>query len=101
MSEFLHLDSVKLFMGDETGRAGRLGNVLANNGCGVLLFDEIENAHRLIWDLFLQMLDAARITLADHRAYDLSGFYSSAQATSGRIGFCVPLGFLSPRSNEQ
>ena len=42
---------------------------------GVLLFDEIEKAHRLIWDLFLQMLDAARITLADHRAYDLSGFY--------------------------
>jgi ATP-dependent Clp protease ATP-binding subunit ClpA len=25
MSEFLHLDNVKLFMGDETGRAGRLG----------------------------------------------------------------------------
>ena len=32
-------------------------------------------AARLIWDLFLQMLDAARITLADHRTYDLSGFY--------------------------
>ena len=75
MSEFLHLDSVKLFMGDETGRAGRLGNVLAHNERGVLLFDEIEKAHRLIWDLFLQMLDAARITLADHRLYDLSGFY--------------------------
>jgi ATP-dependent Clp protease ATP-binding subunit ClpA len=75
MSEFLHLDSVKLFMGDETGRAGRLGNVLAHNERGVLLFDEIEKAHRLIWDLFLQMLDAARITHADHRTYDLSGFY--------------------------
>jgi ATP-dependent Clp protease ATP-binding subunit ClpA len=62
-------------MGDETGRAGRLGNVLAHNERGVLLFDEIEKAHRLIWDLFLQMLDAARITLADHRTYDLSGFY--------------------------
>lgn len=36
---------------------------------------EIEKAHRLIWDLFLQMLDAARITLADHKTYDLSGFY--------------------------
>ena len=45
---------------------------------GVLLFDEIEKAHRLIWDLFplfLQMLDAARITLANHRTYNLSGFY--------------------------
>jgi ATP-dependent Clp protease ATP-binding subunit ClpA len=75
MSEFLHLDNVKLFMGDETGTPGRLGNVLSQHQKGVLLFDEIEKAHRLIWDLFLQMLDAARITLNDHRTYDLSGFY--------------------------
>jgi len=75
MSEFLHLDNVKLFMGDETGSHGRLGKVLSEHRHGVLLFDEIEKAHRLIWDLFLQMLDAARITLADQRAYDLSGFY--------------------------
>jgi ATP-dependent Clp protease ATP-binding subunit ClpB len=75
MSEFLHLDNVKLFMGDESGGSGRLGKVLSEHRQGVLLFDEIEKAHRLIWDLFLQMLDAARITLADHRAYDLSGFY--------------------------
>jgi len=75
MSEFLHLDNVKLFMGDEIGNPGRLGNVLSQHQQGVLLFDEIEKAHRLIWDLFLQMLDAARITLNDHRTYDLSGFY--------------------------
>ena len=75
MSEFLHLDSAKLFMGDETGNPGRLENVLSRHQRGVLLFDEIEKAHRLIWDLLLQMLDAARITLADHRVYDLSGFY--------------------------
>jgi ATP-dependent Clp protease ATP-binding subunit ClpA len=75
MSEFLHLDNVKLFMGDETGRSGRLGEILSRHRKGVLLFDEVEKAHRLIWDLFLQMLDAARITLADHRIYDLSGFY--------------------------
>ena len=75
MSEFLHLDAVKLFMGDETGRPGRLGTILSKHKQGVLLFDEIEKANRLIWDLFLQMLDAARITLADHRTYDLSGFY--------------------------
>jgi len=75
MSEFLHLDNVKLFTGDETGSSGRLGRVLSEHRQGVLLFDEIEKAHRLIWDLFLQMLDAARITLAEHRAYDLSRFY--------------------------
>ena len=75
MSEFQHLDSVKLFLGDESGACGRLGKILAEHAKGVLLFDEIEKAHRLIWDLFLQMLDAARITLADHRTHDLRGFY--------------------------
>jgi ATP-dependent Clp protease ATP-binding subunit ClpA len=75
MSEFLHLDKVKLFMGDETGRIGRLGQVLSTHHEGVLLFDEIEKAHRLIWDLFLQMLDSARITLPDHHTYNLSKFY--------------------------
>jgi ATP-dependent Clp protease ATP-binding subunit ClpA len=44
MSEFLHLDNVKLFMGDETGNTGRLGNVLSQHQQGVLLFDEIEKA---------------------------------------------------------
>jgi ATP-dependent Clp protease ATP-binding subunit ClpB len=75
MSEFQHLDSVKLFLGDESGNPGRLGKVLAMHSKGVLLFDEIEKAHRLIWDLFLQMLDAARITLADHQTHDLTGFF--------------------------
>ncbi|MBE2205705.1 MAG: ATP-dependent Clp protease ATP-binding subunit [Chthoniobacterales bacterium] len=75
MSEFQHQDSVKLLLGEESGAVGRLGRVLAGHQTGVLLFDEIEKAHRLIWDLFLQMLDAARVTLADHRTYDLSGFY--------------------------
>ena len=75
MSEFLHLDNVKLFMGDESGNPGRLGRILAAHTKGILLFDEIEKAYRLIWDLFLQMLDAGRITLSDHQTYDLSGFY--------------------------
>lgn len=75
MSEFLHLDQVKLFVGDETGQTGRLGVVLGKQKKGILLFDEIEKAHNLIWDLFLQMIGDARITLADHETYDLSEFY--------------------------
>ncbi|MDX2081386.1 MAG: AAA family ATPase [Terrimicrobiaceae bacterium] len=75
MSEFQHADAVKLLLGEEPGAVGRLGRVLAEHRAGVLLFDEIEKAHRLIWDLFLQMTDAARITLADYRTYDLSGFF--------------------------
>lgn len=90
MSEFLHLDSVKLFMGDENGRPGRLGHILGRHRQGVLLFDELEKAHRLIWDLFLQMLDAARITLADHRTYDLSGFYIVCTSNIGSQDLLKP-----------
>lgn len=75
MSEFFHEDSVKLFTGDESGRTGRLGKVLESHSQGILLFDEFEKAHRLIWDLFLQMTDSARVTLSNHQTYDLSGFY--------------------------
>lgn len=83
MSEFLHADAVKLFVGDEFGHPGRLGKILGTHRNGVLLFDEIEKAHWSIWDLFLQMLDAARITLADHQTYDLSGFYLVATSNIG------------------
>ncbi len=75
MSEFQHVDSVKLMLGEDGGAVGRLGRVLAEHRAGVLLFDEIEKAHRLIWDLFLQITDAARITLSDHRTYGLSDFF--------------------------
>jgi len=47
--------------GDESGKPGRPGKVLSQHEQGVPLFDEIEKAHRLIWDLFLQRLDTARI----------------------------------------
>ncbi|CAN5503415.1 hypothetical protein BH09VER1_BH09VER1_54810 [soil metagenome] len=39
---------------------------------------------------FLQMLDAARITLADHRAYDLSGFYIVCTSNIGSQQFLSP-----------
>lgn len=56
MSEFLHLDSVKLFMGDEAGNPGRLGKVLFEHRYGVLLFDEIEDAgaKSRVTELFLK-----------------------------------------------
>jgi ATP-dependent Clp protease ATP-binding subunit ClpB len=45
------------------------------NDRGTLLFDEIEKAHPRIFDVFLQMLDAARLTTSGGETLDLSGFY--------------------------
>jgi ATP-dependent Clp protease ATP-binding subunit ClpB len=75
MSEYQHEDSVKLFIGDETGRLGRLGEVLRDHRWGTLFFDEMEKAHPLILDLYLQMLDTARVTFGTNSVADLSGFY--------------------------
>jgi ATP-dependent Clp protease ATP-binding subunit ClpB len=66
---------VKEFRGDESGSVGRLGAVLSEHRCGTILFDEVEKAHPRILDLFLQILDTARITVGDGSSHSLAGFY--------------------------
>jgi ATP-dependent Clp protease ATP-binding subunit ClpB len=90
MSELLHIDAIKQFIGDETGSIGRLGKVLTKHSKGVLLFDEIEKANRLIWDLFLQILDAGRITLGNDETYDLSQFYIVCTTNIGSADILRP-----------
>ena len=90
MSELLHVDAVKQFIGDETGSIGRLGKVLAKHNRGVLLFDEIEKANRLIWDLFLQILDAGQITLGNDQTYDVSQFYIVCTTNIGSADILRP-----------
>ncbi|HJO95144.1 MAG TPA: AAA family ATPase [Victivallales bacterium] len=85
MSEFLHIDSVKEFRGDEAGSHGRLGDILEKHTDGTLLFDEMEKAHPDILTLFLQMLDAAQITLGNKKTYDLSNFYMMFTSNVGGI----------------
>jgi hypothetical protein len=42
---------------------------------GSLLFDEAEKAHPRVLDILLQLLDAARITVATGQTLDFSGYY--------------------------
>jgi ATP-dependent Clp protease ATP-binding subunit ClpA len=42
---------------------------------GSLLFDEAEKAHPRVLDILLQLLDAARITVATGQTLDFSGLY--------------------------
>jgi len=75
MSEYQNQSSVEKLIGEKVGDVGLLGRALAKADCGTLLFDEIEKAHPLVLDLFLQILDDASITLASGERKDLSGFY--------------------------
>jgi len=75
MAEFKSDDALTKFIGDHTGRLGRLGHILTHHREGILLFDEIEKAKPEVADVCLSILDAARVTCGVDQTFDLSGFY--------------------------
>jgi ATP-dependent Clp protease ATP-binding subunit ClpB len=75
MSEYQTQESLGLLLGGRLGERGTLGMVYDRSKIGTLLFDEIEKAHPRVLDVFLQILDAARVTLASGETLELSGFY--------------------------
>ena len=75
MSEYQTQESLSVLLGGRVGEVGLLGIALAKSATGTLLFDEIEKSHPRVFDVFLQMLDAARVTMASGETLDLSGFY--------------------------
>jgi ATP-dependent Clp protease ATP-binding subunit ClpB len=75
MSEFQNQSSVGLLLGSSSNDIGMLGRALDKHNKGTLLFDEMEKAHPLVLDLFLQILDAGRITLANGETRSLNSFY--------------------------
>jgi ATP-dependent Clp protease ATP-binding subunit ClpA len=75
MSEYQTQDSLGLLLGARLGEIGYLGAVRERATEGSLLFDEAEKAHPRVLDIMLQLLDAARITVATGQTLDFSGFY--------------------------
>jgi ATP-dependent Clp protease ATP-binding subunit ClpB len=75
MSEFQTQDTIGLLLGARIGDVGLLARPLAGGNEGTLLFDEIEKAHPRVLDLLLQILDAARVTMASGETLDFSNFY--------------------------
>lgn len=75
MSEYQTQESLGVLLGAKLGERGTLAMAYDRSRYGTLLFDEIEKAHARILDIFLQMLDAARVTMANGETLDLSGFY--------------------------
>jgi ATP-dependent Clp protease ATP-binding subunit ClpB len=75
MSEFQTQESLGLLLGAKLGEIGYLGAMRERAAEGSLLFDEAEKAHPRVLDIMLQLLDAARITVATGQTLDFSGFY--------------------------
>ena len=74
-SEIKTLEAFASLLGNRTGDRGRFGQAYAECPNGVWLFDEIEKSHPEFVHLFLQMTDAARITLTNGETLDLSRIY--------------------------
>ncbi len=83
MSEYQHASAVQKLLGENRADPGLLGKVLLNTAAVGVLFDEIEKAHPLVMDLFLQILWDARVTLATGETIRFSNHY---------IGFTSNLG---------
>lgn len=75
MSEYQTQESLGILLGARLGERGTLGMIFDKSPCGTLLFDEIEKAHPRVLDVFLQILDAARVTMASGDTLDFSKYY--------------------------
>src|SRR6266545_5327963 len=64
MSEYQTQEILGVLLGGRIGEIGLLGMAVAKSATGTLLFDEMEKAHTRLVDVFLQVLDAARVTMA-------------------------------------
>ncbi len=86
MSEYQNKEDVFRFLGSNLGGAqiqGVLPTAVREHPFSLLLFDEIEKAHRDILDLFLQMLDEGFITDGFGRKVSFSNTIIIATSNAG------------------
>lgn len=84
MSEYQNQESLGLLLGRDNTSRGNLGRFYDRaEGRGIILFDEIEKAHPRVLDIFLQVLDAGRITVANGDTLNLCDFYIVATSNIG------------------
>ncbi|MGK0361187.1 MAG: ATP-dependent Clp protease ATP-binding subunit ClpC [Bradymonadia bacterium] len=77
MSEFAEAHSISRLVGSPPGYVGhqdggQLTDALRKRPYQVVLFDEIEKAHRDVWNVLLQVLDEGRLTDSRGRTVDFS-----------------------------
>ena len=93
MSEYQLQHSVDKLIGGSRDDRGLLGRAVLAAQRGTLLFDELEKAHPLVLDLFLQILEDGRITLATGESVDVRPFYI---VFTSNIGSREVMGMASP-----
>ncbi len=75
MSEYQDRSAVNKLLGEDRNDPGLLGRALLSVFEGGVLFDELEKAHSLILDLFLQILWHGRITVATGQTFRFGKYF--------------------------
>lgn len=83
MSEYANPYTVMRLTGESYGKDGLLTSAVRQNPFSVVLFDEIEKAHPVFYDLLLQMLGEGRLTDSAGRLVD---FCSTIIIMTSNIG---------------
>jgi ATP-dependent Clp protease ATP-binding subunit ClpA len=74
MSEYQDRSAVNKLLGEDRSDLGLLGRALQHFPAGGILFDEIEKAHPLVMDLFLQILWRGCITVSTGEVFTFGNF---------------------------
>jgi MoxR-like ATPase len=97
MSEFADYSSFEMLVGSPRSpreRGGRLTDPVRVQPFQVLLFDELEKAHRNIQDLFLQLLDEGRLTTPEGETVSFRSTIIVATSNVGAFeGMTSTIGF--------
>lgn len=108
MSEFMEEHSVAKLIGSPPGyighdEEGQLTGKLRSHPYSVVLLDEIEKAHRRVFDVFLQVFDEGRITDAKGRVADARNaiFILTSNLGVQRQQPKQPLGFGDKAAQEE
>jgi ATP-dependent Clp protease ATP-binding subunit ClpC len=100
MSEYMEEHAVSRLVGSPPGyighdEPGQLTGALKKRPYSLVLLDEVEKAHPKIWDIFLQVFDAGRLTGGDGQTVDASHavFVMTSNLGAGQMAATRPVGF--------
>lgn len=100
LSEYQREDAVERLLGANAGDRGAIGRAATLPSPRVWLFDELEKAHPKVFDLFIQVLEPGRITLASG---EVISFVDDYVAFTSNIGAAEAMRMArsNPASVEQ
>lgn len=100
LSEFQRDDALERLLGTGASDDGAMGRYVPVPAPRVWLFDELEKAHPKVFDLFIQLLEPGRLTLASGKVVSFLDDYVAFTSNVG-AGEAMRMARSNPASIEQ